>query len=138
MRGGGDITAWNLFRPTVVTMLQHQSTGTCQRSPDRRACLARGIFRGARCGTYSTARPDCHWFAGSILTFFAFNRVAVQFGAMLKPYCLDLYEANGETIKTFGMAECVRFKLGGYELETNFVVMDDAMSLEDSYWVATF
>ena len=67
----------------------------------------------------------------SILTFSAFNRVAAQTGAVLKPYQIDLYAANGKTIKTFGLAEQIRFQLGGYELETNFVVVDDAMGVED-------
>ena len=67
----------------------------------------------------------------SILTFSAFNRVAARTGAVLKPYQVDLYAANGKTIKTFGLAEQVRFQLGGYELETNFVVVDDAMGVED-------
>ena len=44
---------------------------------------------------------------------------------------LYLYAANGKTIKTFGLAEQIRFQLGGYELETNFVVVDDAMGVED-------
>ena len=67
----------------------------------------------------------------SILTFSAFNRVAARTGAVLKPYQIDLYAANGKTIKTFGLAEQVRFQLGGYELETNLVVVDDAMGVED-------
>ena len=67
----------------------------------------------------------------SILTFSAFNRVAARTGAVLKPYQIDLYAANGKTIKTFGLAEQVRFQLGWYELETNFVVVDDAMGVED-------
>ena len=67
----------------------------------------------------------------SILTFSAFNRVAARTAAVLKPYQIDLYAANGKTIKTFGLAEQVRFQLGGYELETNFVVVDDAMGVED-------
>ena len=67
----------------------------------------------------------------SILTFSAFNRVAARTGAVLKPYQIDLYAANGKTMKTFGLAEQVRFQLGGYELETNFVVVDDAMGVED-------
>ena len=67
----------------------------------------------------------------SILTFSAFNRVAARTGTVLKPYQVDLYAANGETIKTFGLAEQVRFQLGGYVLETNFVVVDDAMGVED-------
>ena len=67
----------------------------------------------------------------SILTFSAFNRVAVQTGAMLKPYQIDLYAANGKTIRTMGMEECVRFQLGGYELKTNFVVVVDSKGVED-------
>ena len=35
----------------------------------------------------------------SILTFSAFNRVAVRTGAVLKPYQIDLYAANGKTIQ---------------------------------------
>ena len=67
----------------------------------------------------------------SILTFSAFNRIAAQTGTVLKPYQIDLYAANGKTIKTFGLAEQIHFQLGGYELETNFVVVDDAMGVED-------
>ena len=67
----------------------------------------------------------------SILTFSAFNRAAARTGTVLKPYQVDLYAANGKTIKTFDLAEQVRFQLGGYELETNFVVVDDAMGVED-------
>ena len=36
---------------------------------------------------------------------------------------------NVETAAT--MVERVRFQLGGYELQTNFVVLDDAMGIED-------
>ena len=67
----------------------------------------------------------------SFLTFSAFNRIAVHTGAVLLPYRIDLYAANGKTIRTFGMVERVRFQLGGYELQTNFVVVDDAMGVED-------
>ena len=67
----------------------------------------------------------------SILTFSAFNRVAAQTGTALKPYRIDIYAANGKTNKTFGLDEQIRFQLGGYELETNFVVVDDAMGVED-------
>ena len=42
-----------------------------------------------------------------------------------------MYAANGKTIKTLGMSERVRFQLGSYEMETNFVVVDDAMGVED-------
>ena len=61
----------------------------------------------------------------SIVSFSAFNLVALQTGVALQPHRIDLYAANGNTIKTFGIAERVRFQLGGYELETNFVVVDD-------------
>ena len=67
----------------------------------------------------------------SILTFSAFNRIAAQTGTVLKPYQMDLYAANGKTIKTFGLAEQIRFLLGGYQIETNSVVVDDAMGVED-------
>ena len=67
----------------------------------------------------------------SILSFSAFNRIAVKTGVVLRPYKIDLYAANGKTIKPFGIVERVRFQLGGYELQTNFVVVDDAMGFED-------
>ena len=67
----------------------------------------------------------------SIITFSAFNRVALRTGVALQPYQIDLYAANGKMIKTFGIAERLRFQLGGYELETNFVVVDHAHGLED-------
>ena len=66
----------------------------------------------------------------SILTFSAYNRLAVQTGSFLKPCGVDLYAANGKAIKTFGIAEGIRFQ-GGYELGTNFVVVDDALGVED-------
>ena len=53
------------------------------------------------------------------MSFSAFNRVALRTGVALQPYRIDLYAANGKTMKTFGIAERVRFQLGGYELETN-------------------
>ena len=52
-------------------------------------------------------------------------------GTDLKPYQVDLYASNGKTIKTYRLAERIHFQLGGYELETNFVVVDDAMGVED-------
>ena len=36
-----------------------------------------------------------------------------------------------KTIKTFALAEKVKIQLNGYELETNFVLVDDAMGVED-------
>ena len=67
----------------------------------------------------------------SIMSFSAFNRLALRTGVALQPYRIDLYAANGKTMKTFGIAGRVRFQLGGYELETNFLVVDDAHGLED-------
>ena len=54
----------------------------------------------------------------SIMTFSAFNCVPLQAGVALQLHRIDLYAANGKT-------------LGGYKLETNFVVVDDAHGLED-------
>ena len=67
----------------------------------------------------------------SILTLSAYNKLAVHTGTLMRPYGVDLYAANGKTFRTFGLAEQVKFQLGGYELATNFVVVDDAMSVED-------
>ena len=69
--------------------------------------------------------------SGVSMTFSGLNRIAAQTGTVLKPYQIDLYAANGKTIKTFGLAEQIRFQLGGYELENKFVVVDDAMGVED-------
>ena len=44
----------------------------------------------------------------SILTFSAFNRVAVQTGPTLKSYRINLYAANCKIVKTFRIAERVR------------------------------
>ena len=57
--------------------------------------------------------------------------MAARTGTVLKPYQIDLYAANGKTIKTFGLVEQIRFQLGRYQLGTNFVVVDDAMGVED-------
>ena len=43
------------------------------------------------------------------MSFSAFNRVALRTGVALQPYRIDLYAANGKTIKTLGIAERVRF-----------------------------
>ena len=63
----------------------------------------------------------------SILTVPNFNRGAFQTGALLRPYQNDLCAAFGTTIKTFGMAERLSFRFGGYELETKFVVVAEIM-----------
>ena len=61
------------------------------------------------------------------MTFSAFDRVALQTGAVLQPHQIDLYAANGKTEKkSFGIADRVRFQLGGYEHETNLMVVYDA------------
>ena len=66
----------------------------------------------------------------SIITFSAFNRVSLHTNVALQPHRIDLYVANGRTMKTFGIADRVRFQLGRYELKTKFVVVDDALGLE--------
>ena len=48
----------------------------------------------------------------SILTFSAYNRIAVRTGTLLRPYGIDLYAANGKTIKTFGLAEKNQIPVG--------------------------
>ena len=45
----------------------------------------------------------------SIMSFSAFNRVALQTSVALQPYRIGLNAANWKTIKTFGIAERVRF-----------------------------
>ena len=67
----------------------------------------------------------------SIITFSAFNCVVLQTDIALQFRRIDSYGANGRTIKTFEIAERVRLQLGGYEIETNFVFVDDAHGLED-------
>ena len=57
--------------------------------------------------------------------------MAARTGTVPKPYQIDLYAADGKTMKTYGLPEQIRFQLGGYELETNFVVVGDAMGVED-------
>ena len=66
----------------------------------------------------------------SIMTFLAFNRVALQTGVALQPHRIDLYAANGRTIKS-GDGKLGGYELGGYELETNFVLVEDVLGLED-------
>ena len=65
------------------------------------------------------------------MTFSAFNCVSLKTNVPLQPHRNDLCAANGRTTKSFGITERVLFQLGGYELETNFVVVDDALGLED-------
>ena len=65
----------------------------------------------------------------SIIAFSAFNRVALQTGVALQPYRIDLHAASGKTMKTFRIAERVH-SIGGYELYTNFVSVDDAHGLD--------
>ena len=91
---------------------QYQSTGTYWRIPHRRACIARGIIRGTR---WNKTRIPLRGLinAGSrvsILAFSAYNWVADETGAMLKPYRIDLYAPNGKPIRTFRMAERVCFQ----------------------------
>ena len=70
----------------------------------------------------------------SILTFSAFNKIEVKTGAVLRPYRVELYDANGKTIGTYGMVERVRCLLSGNR--TNFLVVDDAMGVKSikSMW----
>ena len=67
----------------------------------------------------------------SILTFSTYNKLAVHTGSLMRPYGVGLYAPNGKTIETFGLAEHVKFQLEGYVLETNFVVVDGTLGVED-------
>ena len=85
--------------------------------------------------------PDAVRFWGNIdtgsrvstLTLSAYNRLAFQTGNLLKPYGVDLYAANGKAIETFDIAEGIKIQLGGYELETNCIIVDDALGVEDFF-----
>ena len=112
-------------------MLHNQSPDTHRLSTKRRACVVVMSFIVPHVAPILLRGLIDTGSGVSILTFSTFNRVAVQTGAVLKPYQIDLYIANGKTVETFGLTERVRFQLGGYELETNFVVVDDAMGVED-------
>ena len=67
----------------------------------------------------------------SMLTFSANNEMGARRGKVLKPQGIDLYAANGKTIKPFGIAENIKLQLDGYELEANLVIVDDTMGVED-------
>ena len=67
----------------------------------------------------------------SILTFSAYTRLAAHTGALIRPYGVDLYAANGKTFKTFDLVENVKVQLEGSELETNFVIVDDTVFVDD-------
>ena len=49
----------------------------------------------------------------------------------LLPYDIQLYAANGKTINTIGIAENVKFQLGGHTLKTNFIATADHLGAED-------
>ena len=70
-------------------------------------------------------------YVGSSILVQVYQYKAVLTGALMRPYGVDLYAANGKTAKTSGLADCVKFQLGGNELEINFVIVDDAMGVED-------
>ena len=51
-------------------------------------------------------------------------------GSLMRTYGFNLYAANGKQIKNIGLVEIIKFHLRGYELDTNFVVVDDAIGVE--------
>ena len=67
----------------------------------------------------------------SILSLAAYQKIASAHSLSLQPYDIQLYEANGKTITTVGIAEDVNFQLGGHTLKTNFIVITDHLGAED-------
>ena len=129
--GGGCISPWHFLGPQELKCynINHQEPTGEARIDERASLVVSFVVPHA---TPIPLRGLVDTGSGvSILTFSAFNRVAARTGTVLKPYQVDLYAANGKTIKTYGLAEHIHFQLGGYELETNFVVVDDAMGVED-------
>ena len=68
----------------------------------------------------------------SILSLNAYQKIASAHALSLLPYDIQLYVANGKTIKTIGIAENVSFLLGGHTLKTNIIVIVDHLETEDS------
>ena len=127
----GQVPSRNMSGSSRTDVLQHQSTRfTGEAHIDDRASLVVSFVKPEAAPIPWRGLVD----TGSVvsfLTFSAFKRIAVHTGAALRPYRIDLCAAKGKTIRTFGMVERVRFQLGGYELQTNFVVVDDLMGVED-------
>ena len=67
----------------------------------------------------------------SILSLNAYQKIASAHALSLSPYDIQLYAANGKTINTIGIAENVRFQLGGHTLKTSFIVIADHLGTED-------
>ena len=65
----------------------------------------------------------------SILSLEAYNAIAPGSTYCIKPYDIHLFAANGSAMQTYGMVENVRFHLAGYELSTNFVIIDDKLGV---------
>ena len=96
----GRISPWSLSGPTKARMLQQRASIVVSFVVPQAATIPlRGLVDTG--------------LGVSILTFLALDRVAVQIGAMLKPYQIDLYAAYGKTIQSFGIAERVGFQEGG-------------------------
>ena len=75
-------------------------------------------------------RANQYWLGCIHIDISAYNKLAVHTGTLMRPYGVDQYAANGKIIRTFRLAEHVKFQLRGFELETN-VVVDDSMAVED-------
>ena len=67
----------------------------------------------------------------SILSISANQKIASAHALSRLPYDIQLYAANGKTINTIGIAENVKFQLGGHTLKTNFIVIADHLGSED-------
>ena len=68
----------------------------------------------------------------SLLSFKAYQKLAAAAnGWILKPYETRIYGANNGIIPTVGLAENIRFQLGGHELQTTFIVLTDDAGGDD-------
>ena len=67
----------------------------------------------------------------SILSFKAYQKLAAANGLFLKPFETPIYGANGGIIRTAGLAENIKFQLGGHELQTTFIVLTSDSGVDD-------
>ena len=67
----------------------------------------------------------------SFLSFKVYQKLAAANGLILQPFETPIYAANNGIIRTIGVAENIKFQLGGHELQTTFVVLADNVGGED-------
>ena len=67
----------------------------------------------------------------SLLSFKAYQKLAAANGLILQQFETPTYAANNGIIRTIGVAENIKFQLGGHELQTTFIVLTDDAGGED-------